>query len=213
MPTTFYTEAEYNQLRAVASAFHAIERRLGDCEAIKPSQSSCEKHHYSFIPLDSIVFTRAIAEARDIWKAHNQQSNRHYYPRFLDVGCGIGTKVFLSRYVDDIDMCHGLEYDEAYLPLARQLCGNDRIIHADGTEWTGYDAFDIIYMYVPIKDSKLQKALQAQVIKYAKPGTVIVMARCQDDSTTLKRITHHSSWDPSVSIYVKQAIISNPSTP
>jgi len=97
--------------------------------------------------------------------------------RFLDVGCGGGTKVFAAtRY---FRYCDGLEYDPAYAEAARrslQLLGQEdtRIHQGDGLTWEGYNAYDIIYFYRPMREDALLERLERQIIGTARPGTIIL---------------------------------------
>ena len=79
-------------------------------------------------------------------------------PKFLDVGCGGGTKVFFAtRYFPNAD---GLEYDGGYVEAARKtlpLIGASarEIFHADALTFDGYDKYDVIYFYRPLNDDAL----------------------------------------------------------
>ncbi len=97
--------------------------------------------------------------------------------RFIDVGCGGGTKVFVASSF--FEYCEGLEYDAGYVAHARDWL--DRvgapgctIRQGDALDYTEFARFDVIYMYRPIKDRALQVRLEGQILEQARPGTIIV---------------------------------------
>lgn len=99
------------------------------------------------------------------------------HPRFLDVGCGGGTKVIAaSRFFRWAD---GLEYDLGYVNSARrtlQIIGApySRIYHADALLFDSYSDYDVIYFYRPMRTDALMEALEQQIIRRARPGTILV---------------------------------------
>ncbi|WP_375176006.1 class I SAM-dependent methyltransferase [Pseudooceanicola sp.] len=96
---------------------------------------------------------------------------------FLDVGCGGGIKTFLaSRYHARSD---GLDYDADYVAAATRtlaVIGRDRCraFQADGLTFDGYDAYDVIYFYRPMRDDALLAKLEERVFTTAAPGTLIL---------------------------------------
>lgn len=97
--------------------------------------------------------------------------------RFLDVGCGGGTKVFAaSRF---FSRCDGLDFDPIYVKAAKRtlnLLNADEchIFEADGMTFEGYDAYDVIYFYRPLRDDAMLARLEQQILNSARLGTVIL---------------------------------------
>lgn len=97
--------------------------------------------------------------------------------KFLDVGCGGGTKVLAaSVYFPE---CHGLEYDPEYVAAAEHLfkrtANTDcHVFEGDGRVFDGYDQYDVIYFYRPMREDKLLIEMENQVFETARPGTVIL---------------------------------------
>ncbi|MEL6466885.1 MAG: class I SAM-dependent methyltransferase [Pseudomonadota bacterium] len=97
--------------------------------------------------------------------------------RFLDIGCGGGTKVFAASHFFPI--CDGLDYDPAYVAAGQRtlnLLNTKRcsIFEADGITFDGYDAYDVIYFYRPLRDDEMLAKLERRVFDTARPGTVVI---------------------------------------
>ncbi len=111
-----------------------------------------------------------------VYRLHRAQG-RPRPARFIDVGCGGGTKVFgASSFFEE---CVGLEYDGGYVDHARDWMARVgapgcEILHGDALDFTDFGSFDIIYMYRPIKDRPLQVQLESQIFEQARPGTIVV---------------------------------------
>ncbi|EAQ03169.1 hypothetical protein OB2597_13533 [Pseudooceanicola batsensis HTCC2597] len=97
--------------------------------------------------------------------------------RFIDVGCGGGSKVFLaSRYFAE---CHGLDYDRDYIAAAERTLRTVRAescfaFQADALVFDGYGDYDVIYFYRPMIDDRMLARLEDRVLSTARPGTVIL---------------------------------------
>ena len=118
-------------------------------------------------------------------------------PKFLDVGCGIGTKVLLAQHFG----CdaYGLEINPKYVEVARKVLAGGggfeawsetmrrrrsvakHIIEADALTFD-YSPYDIIYFYCPqrhVEDGKggrktLERRLEQRILDTATPGTVVM---------------------------------------
>ena len=102
---------------------------------------------------------------------------RSKYVRFLDVGCGGATKVYVaSRY---FQQCDGLEYDTRYVDAARNTLDllqarNCEIHSGDGVTFENYKEYDVIYFYRPLRDNELLAKMERQIMTTARPGTIVV---------------------------------------
>jgi SAM-dependent methyltransferase len=90
---------------------------------------------------------------------------------FLDVGCGPGTKMQLARYFYGLD-AEGIEInpvmaEEAALYGAVTI--GDALSLPDGF----YSAVDLVWMYRPFRDVKLERQLEDRVTTEMKPGAVL----------------------------------------
>lgn len=104
---------------------------------------------------------------------------------FLDVGCGVGQKVFLAHMLGF--QSYGLELrkpllDEA-VALNHRFCYDSwersqpiskSFVNANALTYKEYGKFDILYFYCPLFDDKLQIALEKRLLRQARSGTIIV---------------------------------------
>jgi trans-aconitate methyltransferase len=90
--------------------------------------------------------------------------------RFLDVGCGPGTRMLLARDIFGLDV-KGFDRVPAYVAAARE---NELFTTLeDALEYKSYGEFDFIWMNRPIRDQELQGRLEAKVWDEMSPGAVI----------------------------------------
>ncbi len=97
--------------------------------------------------------------------------------RFLDVGCGGGTKVYAAtRYFKH---AHGLDYDPGYAAAAQQTlqtlgASSSTVIQADALAFDAYSEYDVIYYYRPMRDDELLEKMEHHIISHAHVGTILV---------------------------------------
>ncbi len=92
--------------------------------------------------------------------------------RFLEVGCGIGSKLAAAFFLGWGDLT-GVELRPEYADLARKVCPEAEIICADAFDFDGYGDFDVIYQYRPFIEDMDQDRLETHILARAKPGTVM----------------------------------------
>ena len=93
--------------------------------------------------------------------------------RFLDVGCGIGTKLLIaSQYGYEVS---GLELRPEYLEAARRLVPEARLIQGDAMEFEGYGEFDFLYCYRPFVDDEQEDELERRMLVQLKVGAWIYL--------------------------------------
>lgn len=98
--------------------------------------------------------------------------------KFIDVGCGIGTKCLCAAaYSYRID-AYGLEIYKPYVKAAKKLVkesGSHRVeIIEDDALTADYSLFDLIYFYCPLSSNDLEVKLEKQIIKTAKAGALFL---------------------------------------
>ncbi len=185
-PTKADLQREIKNLKQINSinasgmaAFSTIESALrGAGHATRTERM--KRGHFDFIPLHPQYFIQLMRTADKLVPTCKNKEDRHKPISFLDVGCGIGTKVVLAEGSLRYARCYGLEFDPAYVAVAKTLIPYrpDAIIQADALKYDGYGIFDIIYMYRPLCNRELQEKLEVWVCNQAKPGAVIVCAAC-----------------------------------
>lgn len=90
--------------------------------------------------------------------------------RFLDVGCGPGTRMLLARDIFGLEV-RGFDRVPEYVGAAQKL--GLEVTQEDALEYKGYGYFDLIWMNRPIRDHELQGRLEAKVWDEMSPGAVI----------------------------------------
>lgn len=93
--------------------------------------------------------------------------------RFLDIGCGCGTKMMLAEEVFGLTV-HGIERVPEYVAAARQR--GLTVTEADALDWDGYGKYDLIFFNRPFFDKDRQALLEKQVWADMKPGAVVIAA-------------------------------------
>jgi SAM-dependent methyltransferase len=132
--------------------------------------------------------TEIVAEANGSW--------------FLDIGCGIGTKMLLARELFGLDP-HGIEVDIAMAKRASTKFPY-AVICADAlADFYAYTAADIIWMYRPFRNAELQDKLEAQVMESMKPGAILAGAKWQMDRPPKGWITVIDDWELKAGAWMK----------
>lgn len=156
--------------RAMEAMGHALHRLANPTVA---ADDMDEIGYFPDIPLHPQTFLAEIHAAYRLCLALGKSRPL----RFIDVGCGGGTKLLLAaQYFDQVT---GLEYAPDYAAAGRafvQLAQVPRaeVVEGDALEYDGYDGFDVIYFYRPIRTEALMRALETRIIEMARPGTVLV---------------------------------------
>ena len=147
---------------ATAYALSELERAL----AGSPNRLGQEKRgSYRYIPLPLGIFVSQISAVVDYTNPYN-------YPSWIDVGCGIGTKVLLAQHMGF--NAHGIDLNRRYVALARRLTRqNHKIILGNALEHD-YSGYDVIYFYKPFKNDYLEEQLEAHLIGTAQPGAIFM---------------------------------------
>ena len=127
--------------------------------------------HHGDLPYPSTDFLRYAMAARRICLAMDKPA-----PTFLDVGCGIGLKVFQAAEL--FAQADGLEYEAAHAATGRAMLQRGgwpdaRIFHADALRFERYGDYDVLSLYKPMYGEALQQ-MEARLIGQARPGTLLI---------------------------------------
>lgn len=90
---------------------------------------------------------------------------------FLDVGCGVGTKMHLVRMLG-WDYISGLDRYEPYVSAAHDLCPWAKIWTDEATTCDRYSEFDVVYMYRLCVSEEDEIALEKLIVSRMKPGAL-----------------------------------------
>jgi SAM-dependent methyltransferase len=156
------------------------------------NQEHYDSGHWDFVSYNLNWFLMHITEAHAICDMlHNYDKEKH---KFIDVGCGIGTKVALASELFD---AHGIELDKSYAKIARKLTkkkqfynfgrydskeeNNPRIKITDALQYPDYDKFDVIYFFRPLNKVEMEVTLELKIFRDVKKNTLIIPIYSQSD--------------------------------
>ncbi|MEM9586899.1 MAG: class I SAM-dependent methyltransferase [Planctomycetota bacterium] len=94
--------------------------------------------------------------------------------RFLEVGCGIGTKCELVRLLGV--SATGIDLLPEYVELAKKVFAECAFLHANALEFD-YHGFDIVYYHAPFFDDHLIESLESRVLSQLPVGGVLIATR------------------------------------
>jgi SAM-dependent methyltransferase len=118
--------------------------------------------YFAYDPLPPALFFPGLKAAAEVANG----------TRFLDVGCGIGTKLAMAHYLG-FEVA-GIDRHEPYIEMARELVPEAELVVADLEDVKKFDA-DIIYMYRPGKSERMATRLEKHVVAHAKKGAVVFL--------------------------------------
>jgi SAM-dependent methyltransferase len=110
--------------------------------------------------------------------------------RFLEVGCGIGTKCEIARLMGM--KAFGIDILPAYIDLAQQLYPECRFTQANALAYD-YTPFDAVYYHVPFFEDDLVRQLENRVLSQLPFGAVMIVTRA---SRALARTLEHEPAAP-----------------
>lgn len=127
--------------------------------------------HHGDLPYPSTDFLRYAMAARRICLAMHKHA-----AAFLDVGCGIGLKVFQAAEL--FPHAHGLEYEPAHVGTGQTMMQRAgwpevKIFQADALTFDHYADYDVLYVYKPMYGDALEQ-MEARMIAQARPGTLLI---------------------------------------
>lgn len=90
--------------------------------------------------------------------------------KFLDAGCGIGTKCLLATY-------YGFEpFGIEWIPEYAAQAGNFgvRVFQEDMREFTRWQDFDVIYLNHPFTTREREQAFESRMQEQISPGSILI---------------------------------------
>jgi trans-aconitate methyltransferase len=126
-----------------------------------------DARHTPWMPFPIPEFITLLAQA--VAEAPGEQ--------FLEIGCGIGTRMMLAREIFGLDVT-GIERVPEYVAECRRLALDAE--EADAGHYNGYGKFDIIWFNRPFRDQSRQAALEKKVWAETRPGAVVMCANLED---------------------------------
>ncbi|MEM7437996.1 MAG: hypothetical protein AAF393_00245 [Pseudomonadota bacterium] len=137
------------------------------------AEQAKEDGYFTDIPLPMSLFMSECHAAYRVCLAQKRRAPM----RFVDVGCGGGIKVLMAAQI--FAEAHGLEVDPNFYQAAERLLGQvgrgrALAIEGDALTFEGYQDYDVIYFYQPIRDPDLLIEMERRIVEQAFAGTVIV---------------------------------------
>ncbi len=159
-----------SQLSAYDEVFLEFQRILNTYDQ---SEKANEYGCFADISTPNSVFIEHVHAAFRL----NLAQRRRGPTRFIDVGCGGGTKVVTASKF--FDYAVGLEYDPGYAAAARQLVEqpnfhNCSVIEGDALEYSDYNSFDVIFFYRPMRHVEMLRKLEDRIVRLARPGAILI---------------------------------------
>lgn len=172
MPTkkdiTKELENTREELRALISAIDNIDNHYEYDGNFVESRIG----YYGYISSNRGVLLTTLRQVHDIMC---NESGYMCSPKFLDVGCGIGTTLLLA---EQFFTPHGLEINEKLMTICKQYNKYhhypERFYTCDALQFNKYHQFDVIYYYCPIADYNLQNKLELKIEKDMRIGAYLI---------------------------------------
>ena len=124
---------------------------------------------FGFIPYP--YTSNIIYSLTSLYNRFKHSANK--WPKFLDIGCGIGNIVLLADLIGFT--ADGLEYDPKIYKVAKDLeRPRSTIFKGDMRKFRQYHEYDILYYYRPIVSAKGMVEFSHKLAKAMKPGTYIL---------------------------------------
>lgn len=165
------TEEETAKFRALGRYNVIMQqawKRLDKCMESDRQGNYRQDGRYPFIAFSTTQFISQLSIAN---KIRTDVYKSTYRGSFLDVGCGIGTKLLIAAEIMDP---FGVEINKKYIIVARRLVGKNKVTLADALTYDGYRNHDVLYFYRPMSDYPKQRDLETKIAKDAKPGAIIL---------------------------------------
>lgn len=107
-------------------------------------------------------------------------------PRFLDVGCGPGTKMDIAATLFGFEV-YGIEIDRQMAAEAKKRFGVKAVRAEDALTLNGsdYSAFELIWLYRPLRDPAREMLLERHVIEHMSAGSILAGGMWETDVTAL----------------------------
>jgi hypothetical protein len=132
-------------------------------ESHLPEEEAHEGGRFNYIPLNPIMFVAGLRQAEQILGPQER--------RFLDVGCGIGSKLHLARQLGW--QVFGLEIRQDYLEVARKLVPGAMLAQSDAGRYADFAAHDLVYAYRPYQDDTACIGLEQVLCRELRPGALL----------------------------------------
>lgn len=145
------------------AANEVLQRTIARLESVLRPPNAGDGVHYPYIPLpyDSFI------ENLSVVGPGNGRS-------FLDVGCGIGTKLVMANKMGW--KVSGIEIHEPYMEKATLIAPFAELERIDANLYDGYGDFDLVYLYNPMIEVRRSALLARHIVSLMRPGAFLFAA-------------------------------------
>lgn len=143
--------------------------------AFTPPLSEITDGFYSWVSLPLTDFLAGMRVAQQYLIDRDRWDGRRV---FLDVGCGIGSKLVLASELGW--RTAGIEMYPAYVESACALCPSTPIYQVNAFDFAEYGRADLVYSYRLCASDEEQERLTAHIIGQMEPLSLLFLARCPD---------------------------------
>jgi hypothetical protein len=132
-------------------------------------------------------------------------------PRFLEVGCGPGTKLVIAEKVFGLD-AGGFDYNSDYVRDANELlqskgCKGGAFLADARTVNAPYNIADVIWLNRPFVHLELTKDLEKMVLDRMHPGAYIVLGNYACDPEKLRQLGWQVIAEDKVAIVLRKPVL------
>ncbi len=104
--------------------------------------------------------------------------------RFLEMGCGLGTKLYIASKWLGFGTSDGVEINPTYAEIARDmLSGKGNVFCLDVRSFRDYDKYDFIYSYGEVREILAEKEIKKIVMNAMKKGAFLLTAQMNAEIT------------------------------
>jgi SAM-dependent methyltransferase len=123
--------------------------------------------------------------------------------KFLDVGSGIGTKLYLA---DSLGFDpYGIEHNADYVDISRTLWPEYPVYLVNALDYVEYDAYDVIYSYRLARNDDLQRQVNEHIVQHMREGAIFFANDTSGSIDTLMNIDGVSALDANMPKPVKSS--------
>jgi SAM-dependent methyltransferase len=162
----------------IMEMFYRLEMAVGNAHA-----GAVRSGDWNYIPLSHLRFYHALKETVEGKDAATL--------RFLELGCGLGTKLHIAHAWVGIGNVTGIEIVPAFAEIARSMLGDAAtILEVNVREFTNFHDYDIIYSfdsYNPLLPEDLMEWMD-RVKTAMKPGAVLLQGRFDSSAIPMTSI-------------------------
>lgn len=139
-----------------------------ECAISATYASKVEKNNWNYIPFSHLAFFKGLSYVTKRLGTTDLS--------FLELGCGLGTKLYIASKWVGIKFVAGVEVVREYVEIARNMldsCNVD-VYHSDVRDFRGYDHYDIIYTYGEVLSQNESWHLERKLKEKMKVGAVLM---------------------------------------